>query len=295
MSVAVASHTVSPRRRVLRKARKSKHFVVGVVGVVVVVALCLLAPVLAPFDPDQGSLKSRLIAPQWFSNGLHGHVLGTDQLGRDVLSRVLTGGATSLLLIALSVIVGGMVIGIALGLVAGHFGGVVDAVVMRLVDIMMALPTLIIALCFMAVLGPSTKNLVIVLIVTSWVLTARVVRGSALAIRNSDYVSAARVTGAGNLRIILRETLPNVVPPILIMASQQLGIILLTEASLSYLGMGVPAPAPSWGGMIAEGQTYIATAPWVVVAPGVMLMVTVFTFNLLGDGTRDILDSRSAV
>ena len=277
----------------VRKAKKSRLLLAGAIGVVLVVTLCLLAPVIAPWDPEAGSLADRFLPPQWFSEGLQGHILGTDQLGRDVLSRVLVGGGTSMT-IAVLVIVGAMSIGIVLGLTAGYFGKGIDATIMRFVDIMMALPTLIIALCFMAVLGPSIQNLVLVLVLTSWVLTARVVRGSALAVRNSDYVSAARVIGASHSRIIARETLPNVVPPILIMASQQFGIILMTEASLSFLGMGVPAPAPSWGSMIAQGQAYIGTAPWVVVAPGVMLMITVLAFNLLGDGTRDVLDSRSA-
>lgn len=277
----------------VRKATRSKLLLTGAVGILLVIVLCALAPVIAPHPPEQGELKDRFLPPQWFSEGLQGHILGTDQLGRDVLSRVLVGGATSLT-IAASVIIGAMLIGIVLGLIAGYFGGPIDTVTMRFVDIMMALPALIIALCFIAVLGPSIQNLVLVLVLTSWVLTARVVRGSALAVRGSDYVNAARVIGASHTRIIFRETLPNVIPPILIMASQQVGIIMMTEASLSFLGMGVPAPAPSWGGMIADGQTYIGVAPWVVVAPGMMLMITVLAFNLLGDGTRDVLDSRSA-
>jgi len=277
---------------VRHKITSSKLFMIGAVGVFVIALICLLAPWIVAFDPEQGGLQSRLLPPQWFSEGLGGHVLGTDQLGRDVLSRVLVGGQYSLM-IALTVVVGGMLIGIALGLIAGYFGGIADAIIMRVVDVMMSLPTLIVALCFVAVLGPSFQNVIIVLALTSWVLTARVVRGSTLAVRSTDYIAAARVMGAGGGRMMIREILPNVLPPILIMASQQIGVILLTEAGMSFLGMGIPAPTPSWGGMIAGGQAYIATAPWIVVAPGMALMLAVLAFNLLGDGVRDVLDPRS--
>lgn len=284
--------TVSEATLLRRKVLGSKLFIIGLCGVVILVAACLLGFWGAQFVPDRVDLSARLLAPQWFGEELGGYILGGDQLGRDVLARVLVGARYSIS-IALSVVFFGTLIGVSVGLVAGYLGGVVDAAIMRVVDIMMTLPTLIVALSFVAVLGASIQNLIIVLSLTSWVLTARVVRGSTLAIRSSDYVSAARVTGATGWQIIVREILPNVIPPILIMATQQIGIILLTEAGMSFLGMGIPSPTPSWGGMIADGQSYMATAPWVVVAPGMALMLAVLSLNLLGDGLRDILDPRS--
>ncbi|WP_323013198.1 ABC transporter permease [Devosia sp.] len=282
------------RAAILRKKMLgSKLFVIGLCGVTIIVLACLLGLWSSHSGPDQMNLAARLKAPEWFSEGLGGYIFGADQLGRDVVARVLIGSRYSIS-IALSVVLCGTLIGVTLGLVAGYVGGVVDAAIMRVVDIMMTLPTLIVALSFVAVLGASIQNLIIVLSLTSWVLTARVVRGSTLAMRGSDYVSAARVMGASDWQIVLREVLPNVVPPILIMATQQIGIILLTEAGMSFLGMGIPSPTPSWGGMIADGQAYMATAPWVVIAPGMALMLAVLSFNLLGDGLRDILDPRSA-
>lgn len=273
-----------------RKVLGSKLFIIGLCGVIILLLACLMGLWESHFAPDRVNLSARLLAPQWF--GESGYILGGDQLGRDVVARVLVGSRYSIS-IALSVVFFGTLIGVTLGLLAGYVGGAVDAAIMRVVDIMMTLPTLIVALSFVAVLGASIQNLVIVLSLTSWVLTARVVRGSTLALRNSDYVSAARVMGATGGQIVLREMLPNVVPPILIMATQQIGIILLTEAGMSFLGMGIPSPTPSWGGMIADGQAYMATAPWVVLAPGMALMLAVLSFNLLGDGLRDILDPRS--
>lgn len=280
------------RKILSRRMKKSKFFLIGGIGLIVIVLLCVLSPLYVQYDPLATDLTMRLTPPEGFRNGLSGHILGTDALGRDILTRLLLGGRASLF-IAVSVVIPSALIGCVLGLISGYYAGVVDNVVMRFCDIMMATPALLLAICIVAVMGSTFFNLIITLIITSWVIGARVVRGTVLAIRESEYVQAAKVMGLSNLKIMVTEILPNVVTPLIINESQHFGAIILTEASMSFLGMGVPLPTPSWGTMISDGRAYIASAPWVVVVPGIALMLTVLFFNFLGDGLRDILDPKN--
>ncbi|MCD7806714.1 MAG: ABC transporter permease [Lachnospiraceae bacterium] len=276
----------------IRRAKKSPLFIVGGVTLIVIVLLCVLSPLYVVYDPGKADLTQRLLAPEWFSNGLTGHILGTDALGRDVLTRLLMGGRVSLF-VSVVVVAISTLIGIFIGLIAGYFSGAVDRVVMRFADILMAIPSLMLAICVVAVLGTNFTNLIITLTLTSWVIGARIVRGNTFGIRNMEYVQAAKVMGTGNFKIMVSEVLPNVLTPIIVNATQQFGGTILTESSMSYLGMGIPVPTPSWGNMISEGREYLSTCPWVVIAPGIALMLTVLAFNFLGDGLRDILDPRN--
>lgn len=280
------------RKSLSRKMRKNKMFFIGGVGILLIILLCAFSPLYIAHDPIAVDLSARLQAPEWLKNGWSGHILGTDPLGRDVLTRVLIGGRTSLF-ISFSVVILSTIFGVILGLAAGYFGGLADTVIMRVCDILMATPALLLAVCVVAVLGASYSNLILVLTLTNWLMMARVIRGVVLTIRNADFVNAARLLGASNLRIMLTEVLPNVVTQVIISATQNLGVVILTEASMSYLGMGIPLPTPAWGTMLSDGREYINTAPWIVLVPGIILMLTVLSFNFFGDGVRDILDPKN--
>ena len=280
------------RKDFTRRMRKSKLFLIGLAGILVIAAVCFLSPLFVRFDPLKAELSNRLAAPEGIFGGLSRHIFGCDPMGRDVLTRLLLGGRTSLL-IAFSVVLITTILGLIIGLLAGYYGGIADLILMRICDIMMALPTLLLAICVVAVMGSSITNLVVVLSITGWIMVARVVRSTVMSIRDWEYVKAARVLGIPNSKIILKEVLPNVISPVIITATQAFGGMILTEASMSYLGLGVPAPSPSWGAMISDGREYIATAPWVVIVPGIALMLTVLAFNFLGDGLNDILNPKN--
>lgn len=280
------------KKVLFRRMKKSKMFLIGISVFLVIVLLCVFAPLYIAHDPLKSDLRMRLAAPQWLTQGWSGHILGTDALGRDVLSRLLVGGSYSLM-IAILTLIPSALLGIVLGLISGYFGGMTDSFIMRFCDIMMATPPLMLAVCIVAILGASIQNLIITLVVTSWVVGARMTRSSVLRIRNSEYVQAAKVMGASHLHIMFHEILPNVLTPIIITESQHFGAIILTEASLGFLGLGVPLPTPSWGTMISDGREYLTMAPWIVIAPGVALMLIVLACNFLGDGIRDILDPRN--
>jgi ABC-type dipeptide/oligopeptide/nickel transport system permease subunit len=276
----------------LRRMRKSKLFLIGIIMLFTIIVVCAISPHVVAYDPIDANLRMRLQPPDWFSKVVDGHILGTDPLGRDILSRLLVGGSASLF-IAFAVVIPSALFGAILGLLAGYYARATDTIIMRICDIMMATPPLLLAICIVAVMGQSMFNLIIVLAATSWVVGARVVRGTVLSIRDTEYIRAARVMGAGNLRIMIKEVLPNVVTPLIVTESQHFAAIILTEAAMSFLGMGVPLPEPSWGTMISDGREYIASAPWIVIAPGVALMLTVLAFNFLGDGLRDVLDPKN--
>lgn len=275
-----------------RRMRKSSFFMIGSVLVLLIIVIALISPYIVAHDPIKSNLRLRLQPPDYFSKGWSGHVLGTDPLGQDVLTRLLIGSRVSLYISFTSVIVTA-IFGTILGIVAGYYRGIVDNVIMRIGDIQVSIPHTVLAIAIMAVLGNSVNNLIMVLIFTRWVQYARVVRGNVLSIRNTEYISAARVLGARNSRIMFKEILPNVLTSLIIVMSQQFGQAILTESALSFLGLGVPPPAPSWGVMIADGREYIATAPWVVLSSGVALMIAVLAFNFLGDGVRDVLDPKN--
>jgi peptide/nickel transport system permease protein len=277
------------RRDLWRRMRRSKLFTAGALTFLIAVLLCIVLPLVIPHDPLDADIGSRLQPPAWFADGPAGHILGTDALGRDVLARLVTGGRVSLF-VATSVVVITTIVGLVLGLVAGYVGGMIDLVVMRLADLALAVPTLLLAIAIVAVVGGGVINLVVVLSLTGWMMMARVVRATVLAVRDYDFVNATRVAGLPTGRIIFQEVLPNVVSPMIITATQAFGGMILTEASMSFLGLGVPDPMPSWGGMIAAGREYIATSPWVVIVPGMALMITVLAVNFIGDGLNDVLN-----
>lgn len=251
----------------------------------------MTAPLIAPYDPFTGSLSHRLTPPAWQDGGSTAHLLGTDKLGRDMLSRIIYGARVSLLVSLVAIFVGG-IIGTCLGLISGYFGGKVDAVIMRLVDISLSIPTILLALVLVAAVGPSFGTVVTVLIVLLWARYARLVRGEALAIKERDFIARARVSGASSLRIMGRYIFPNVVNPLIVLATLQVGYVILLESALSFLGAGLPRAQPAWGVMVSDGRELIVTAWWVSMFPGLAIMLTVLSLNLLGDWLRDHLDPR---
>lgn len=271
---------------------RSRSGLFGMVLLVAFIGAALLAPVLDLPNPVRGDLKARLAPPTWtslFSPGAH--PLGTDQLGRDILSRIVHGSQITLAVAASAVVLGGIV-GVFLGIVAGYRGGMVDRILMRLVDIQLAIPLMLLALLVVAALGPSLSNLIVVLAVTSWIRYARIIRGQVLSLREREFVLAARAISASTSRIMLRHILPNVLTPALVVATLELARIIIMDAALSFLGLGVQPPTASWGRMLAEGRTYISSAWWIVTFPGLAILLTVLSVNLVGDWLRDYFDPR---
>jgi len=260
---------------------------VGALVVLAAVVLAVAAPALAPGDPIKNSLLDRLTPPTWGGE----HPLGTDTLGRDVASRLLHGARVSLLVGFSAVLLAG-VSGVVLGLVSGWYRGWLDDVLMRVGDVQLAFPVLVLAVAVLAVLGASVVNLILVLGVTGWITYARIVRGEVLTLRERDFVAAARALGADDAWILRRHLLPNVLPPITVVATFSVARTIIAEASLSFLGLGIPAPAPSWGAMLDEGRNYITTGWWLALFPGLAILLLVLGINLVGDWLRDVLDPR---
>jgi len=267
-------------RFVLSHSMVTASFVV--LGVVILSAAFVHQ--LAPFDPYAQDLALRNLPPMAHSDG-GVHLLGTDALGRDELSRLMLGGQISLTVGVASVLVSGLV-GTAIGLIAGYYRGWFDDVVMRLVDLQMSVPSLLIALLVLYLAGPSFLNVVLVLAVTRWMVYARVSRGLMLSLREVLFVEAARALGASNLRIIVRHLLPNLMAPILVLATLELAVMMLTEASLSFLGLGIQPPESSWGLMLAEGREYLTSAPWLVAVPGFAILFTTLSVNIIATWLR---------
>ena len=276
----------------LRRMRKSKLFMIGFCLLVVIVAACFTSRWWVVWDSEESNLLTRLAAPDWFANGLKGHPFGCDPLGRDMLTRLFEGGWVSLKITFIVTIIS-MFMGAAVGLICGYYGGKIDMVIMRFCDVLQAIPQLMLAICVVAVMGTSMVNLIFTLSATGWVATARLVRATVLGMKGKEFVSASRVLGASGTRILWKELFPNTITPLMISASGHFGGTILVETSLSYLGMGVPVPTPSWGNLISDGRTYITSAPWVVIAPGIALMLTVLAFNFMGDGIRDVFDPKN--
>lgn len=249
------------------------------------------ADVIAPHDPLKVELTNALQPPIYHEGGSIEHVLGTDELGRDILSRLMYGGRVSILL-ALSVILLGMLVGIPLGLISGYVGGLTDAVIQRLVEAVLSLPTIMVALVCVFVLGQTYASIVLILSPFVAAEIARMVRGDALAIRRTNYTALARVAGASHLRVIVRHILPNVAGTIIVVATLQVGALILVEASLSFLGVGVPPPTPAWGLMIDGGREYVATKYWLSLFPGLAIVLTVLSINWIGDWLRNVLDPK---
>ena len=271
-----------------RSLKQSKTGMIGLAIVLVVVVCAIFAYQLAPCDPLQQDLMNKLHDPAWTATGTPEHLLGTDQLGRDVLSRLLVGARITLLVALAGTVVGGVV----LGCLAGYYGGWVDAVLMRLVDIQLCFPFTLLALFIAAVLGGSLGNVILIAGITSWVRYARLVRGEILSIKESEYIEAIRAEGGSDARIIFRHILPNVISSVIVIATLEMAKIVLMEASLSFLGYGVPITIPTWGRMLSEARANMVSNPWQCILPGLCITLTVLGVNLLGDWLRDYLDPK---
>lgn len=280
------------RRRASSRVWMNPRVVLGLAIVSVMVLVVALAPVLAPHNPRTQVLAERLQAPVWGEGGTWEHPLGTDHLGRDVLSRVIYGLRISMLVGGLAVLLSGL-IGVTLGLLSGYFGGWVDDVLMRVCDVQLSIPLVLLAIAVIAVVGSSLPTLVAVLGFTQWVMYGRVVRGEVLSLREKEFVEAARAVGCRDARIIRTCILPNAMPTILVTATLRTATVIMIEAGLSYLGLGIQPPDPSLGSMLSEGQQYMGIAWWLGTFPGLAIVLIVLGINLLGDGLRDALDPRS--
>ncbi len=279
------------RRHLWRSLLAAKWPVLALFVLVVVAVVAAFGPWLAPLDPARQSISSRLAEPLAAGQGVT-HWLGSDVLGRDVLSRLLYGARVSLLVGLAAIAVGG-VIGVVAGLLAGYFGGWVDDLTMRLADMQLAFPFILLAIMFLVVLGPGVGNLILVLGIGQWVTYARIVRAETLSLREKEFVEAARALGDGTASILFRTILPNIVAPLTVIASFNVASVILTEAALSFLGLGVPPSVPTWGSMLAESRdTLLANKWWLAVFPGLAIMLTVLSFNILGDWLRDVFDPR---
>jgi len=274
----------------LREARRYPVVALSILTFLLIVP-AVGAQYVSPHDPLKGSLAQRLKPPVWQDGGSSAHLLGTDKLGRDILSRLIHGARVSLTVSAIAIFVGGIV-GTALGLISGYFGGRTDALLMRLVDISLSLPTILLALVLVAAVGPSFGTVIIVLVVLLWARYARLVRGETLAIKERDFIARARVAGASHTRIMVRYIFPNVVNSLVVLATLNVGYVILLESALSFLGAGLPRPMPAWGLMVADGRELIVTAWWVSMFPGLAIMLTVLSLNLLGDWLRDHFDPK---
>jgi peptide/nickel transport system permease protein len=264
-------------------------FPLTILGVLVVCAL--FAPYLSPQSPTEGDITAKLIPPVWMERGTSEHPLGTDRFGRDVLSRIIHGSRISLLVSLIAIGVSGT-LGTLVGLISGYRGGLVDAFLMRLTDIALSLPTILIAVVLVAVSEPSFRNVILVIALLLWPRFARQIRGETLGIKEQDFVALAVVAGRSSAWIISRHILPNVTPTLLVISTLQVGYVILLEGTLSFLGVGVPPPNPAWGLMIADGRGFIATAWWITLFPGLAMLLTVLAVNLMGDWLRDHLDPR---
>ncbi|MEE8290857.1 MAG: ABC transporter permease [Candidatus Tectomicrobia bacterium] len=272
--------------RVLRRAP-----IIPLLIILLFVGTAVLADVLTPHSPTKVWLPNRLRPPAWVQGGSWTYPLGTDPLGRDMLTRIIYGARISILVVVLTLGMGGGV-GLILGLLAGYHGGRLDSVLMRAADITMAFPIILFAILLVSIFGGGLLNVVIAMGVVLWARYARVVRGQVLSLVQRDFIARARINGCSSLRLIVIHLFPNVLNTLMVLLSLQVGWLIIVESSLSFLGAGIPPPTPSWGGMIAEGRDYITRAWWVSLFPGLATMLTVLAFNLFGDWLRDTLDPR---
>jgi peptide/nickel transport system permease protein len=269
-------------------------FVFGGGLLLMVLLAAFLGPAISTHDPYRSQITKRLLPPSFMNipTADPQFLLGTDPVGRDILTRLLHGARWSLG-IAVTAALSAAVIGVLLGIFAGYFGGLGERLIMGFADVQLSIPAVLLAIAVVAVLGPNVRNLVLVLIITSWVLYARTVRAQVLSIKHREFIHAAHALGAGPFGTLWKHVLPNVLAPVIVIFSQQLGFMILMETALSFLGLGIQPPTPSWGGMINEARLYLPIAPWAVLFPGLALMVTVLAVNLLGDGLRDVLDPKT--
>jgi peptide/nickel transport system permease protein len=286
-----AGSRISERRKFWRRILRLKGGLAGGIVTLILVLIALFGPLLAPHDPVAGRITDRLKPPVWLG-GTQNFLLGTDQIGRDELSRLILGTRVSLEAGTAGTLVA-CIVGVLLGLFAGYFSGIADWFISTAVNVMLTFPFVLLALAVIAVLGTSFRNLIIVLAITAWPIYTRVVRAQVLTLREREFIQAARVIGAGNTRIMFRHALPNVVNSIIVIASLQVAQLIILESFLSFLGLGVQPPTPSWGSMLGESRTYMFDRWWLATFPGLAIFVTTLAINLFGDGLRDLLDPQS--
>ena len=291
LDAAVYDH-VPPWRRFFQELCASPKGMTGFVCMTIIVIVAIFAPWILPADPTEQVIKNRFLPPV-FAGGEWPHVLGADNLGRDIFSRVILGTQTSVAVGAFVVALA-LVVGSALGAIAGYFGGLVDSAIMRLTDFQLSFPFILLAIIFMAILGPGFTSLVIALAVAIWVNYARLVRGETLKLRELEFIQAARSIGVRHSVIILRHVVPNVLPSIIVMATLDIAFVIIFEAALSFLGLGIQPPTPSWGVMISDGRNYLFESLWMTLGPGLAILVTAVAINLFGDFLRDTYDPRLA-
>lgn len=293
---AVGGMATSYRRKELRRAFESmvtsRWALVGMLILAIVTFVAIFGPQMAPFDPNRQNIMMRLLEPGEAGAGDLTYWLGSDQLGRDVLSRLLYGARVSLLVGVAAIAVGGT-LGTVAGLVSGYFGGWVDDVIMRLGDIQLAFPFILLAIMFLVVLGPGLVNIILVLGIGQWITYARIVRAQTLSLREKEYVESARAMGDSTVSILFRTILPNIIAPLTVIASFNVAGVILSEAALSFLGLGVPPDVPTWGSMLSESRDHLLSNKWwMAVFPGLAIVFTVLAFNIIGDWLRDFLDPR---
>ncbi len=289
--VNVSSELMVKMKRALRSLMKNKAAFVGAIILLAVVSTALFASVISPHDPGAQNLAMRLRPPVWAEGGSFTNILGTDHLGRDILSRIFFGSRVSLMVGAVAVLISG-ILGTFLGLMSGYYGHKIDSFIMRMADVQLAFPFILLALAVMAVLGSGLRNVIIVLGITGWVMYGRVVRSEVISIREKEYVEAAKAIGNKDSKIIMKHILPNIVSTIVIIGTLEVAKVIIAESSLTFLGLGVEPSIPTWGSMLADGREYITNAWWVATFPGLAIMFTVLGINLVGDWLRDTLDPR---
>jgi len=290
--IETAEIALPPRRAHRASLRRLWRFKWGLAAagiLLVIIASAVCAPWIVANDPLSVDIRHRLAPPAWMDGGTPAHVLGTDQIGRDLLSRVIHGGRVSLIIGVTAVLISST-IGVLLGLVAGYAGARVDWIIMTLVNVMLTFPFVLLALAVIAVLGPSVINMILVLGVADWPLYARVIRAETLAIREREFILAGRALGMSHLRIMFRQMLPNLVSVIVVIATLQVARVIILESFLSFLGLGVQPPIPAWGNMLGEGRVYMLNSWWIAAFPGLAIFVTTLAINLMGNALRDWLD-----
>ncbi|MED1796254.1 ABC transporter permease [Brevibacillus nitrificans] len=277
--------------RFFRLLWKSKVGTIGLLIMAAIVFVAVFAGAIAPHDPVKTNVSKRLLPPMWLEKGSPDYPLGTDNLGRDVLSRIIYGSQVSLIVGIFAVMLAGAIGGV-LGLVSGYYGGWIDAIIMRTVDAFLAIPSMLLMLIILFVMGPSLGTLIFTLGITNWVKYARIIRGEVLSMKERDFVKASRTVGASDARIIFTHILPNVTSSFIVVSTISVAAAIISEASLSFLGLGVQPPTVSWGGMLSDGRQYLATSWWVATFPGIAITITVLGIIFLGDWIRDVLDPK---
>jgi peptide/nickel transport system permease protein len=268
---------------IVKKILDKKEMVISLVALGVIITMALMAHVIAPYDPNAIDLYNKNLGP----NGMHW--LGTDYLGRDMFSRILAGASVSLSISACVVFIS-LMIGVTVGCAIGYYGGILDDTISRVIDIFMAFPSLIFALAILGAFGPSILNLILALVLVQWTSYARLIRGQVLSIKEKEYIASTRTIGASNIHIFIRHIIPNSIAPVIVLATIDLGHVILSIAALNFLGIGLPADIPEWGAMLSAGKEFFTTAPFIIIFPGLAITLVVMIFSVLGDGMREILN-----